>query len=48
VCFYDTVSKTVLKDCLRKEVGDIFVIRGTIIVIYVAHSEAVIQNRLRM
>lgn len=46
--FYDVFSKTVLKDHLRKECGDIFVIQGTNIAIYVAGSKAVTQSRLRM
>ena len=47
-CFHDVVSKTVMKDCLRKKCGGIFVIRGLNIQIYDAHSKAVINNRLRM
>ena len=45
--FYDVVSKSVLKDRLRKERGGIFVIRGTNIAIYAAGSKAVTQNCLR-
>lgn len=47
-CFYDTVFKTVLKNRLRNEGGDISVIWGRNIIIYVAHSKVVSKNRLKI
>ena len=47
VMFYDVISKSVLKDRLKKDRNGIFVIRDTNIAIYVAGSKAVTQNRLR-
>jgi len=47
-CFYNVVSKTVLKDRLRIGGGGNFVIQERNIDFYVAHSKAVTKNPLRM
>lgn len=47
-CFYDAVSKTVLKNHLSNEGGGISIIQGRKIIIYDAHSKAVTKNHLRI